>query len=112
MLDAGRVGACLAAGHARGRAVDRHLGRERADAAVVAAVEHRAPLVAIARDLDDGDAMRCHLDIDQLRRHVLEAGKVLPLLEPREHELFVGVFVIDAEQRRDRSLSSSGKNAT
>ena len=53
------------------------------------------------RDLDDGDAMRCHFDIDELRRHVGKADQILTP-DPREHDLFVGIFVIDAEQCRDR----------
>ena len=79
------------------RTVGRHLG-ERADAAVIGAVEHDPPILAVARDLDHGDAVRRHLDVDQLLRHVLEAGRILTFLQGREHQLFVGVFVIDAKQ--------------
>ena len=42
--------------------------------------------------------MRRHLDIDELCRHVFEAGNVLALADAWEHHLFVGVFVIDAEE--------------
>ena len=41
--------------------------------------------------------MRRHFDLDQFRRHVRKADRVLPD-QVREHDLFVGVFVIDAEQ--------------
>ena len=79
------------------RTVGRHLG-ERADAAVMGAVEHDRPILAVAGDLDHGNAVRSHLDVDQLLGHVLEAGRVLTFLQGREHQLFVGVFVIDAKQ--------------
>jgi hypothetical protein len=39
-----------------------------------------------------------HFDIDELRRHVLEAGRVLALDDAGEHHLFIGVFVIHAKQ--------------
>lgn len=41
--------------------------------------------------------MRRHLDIHQFRRHVGKADQVLAG-EAREHDLFIGVFVIDAEK--------------
>ena len=44
-----------------------------------------------------------HLDVDELCRHVLEAGGVLTLADAGKHHLFVGVFVIDAE---DAALAS------
>ena len=93
-----RVGAGLEPRIARRRTVDLHLGVAWADAAVIGAVEHDAPILAFARDLDDAHAMRRHLDVDELRRHVLEAGGVLALADAWEHHLFVGVFVIDAEE--------------
>ena len=39
------------------------------------------PILAVASDLDDAHPMRRHLDIDQLGRHLLEAGRVLTLLD-------------------------------
>ena len=65
---------------------------------VIRAVEHDPPILAVARDLDHGDAVRRHLDVDQLLRHVLEAGRILTFLQGREHQLLVRVFVIDAKQ--------------
>src|SRR4029079_756992 len=82
----------------RRRAVDLYLGVAWADAAVVLAVEHDAPILPLARDLDDAYPMRRHLDVDELGRHVLEARGVLALADAWEHHLFVSVFVIDAEQ--------------
>ena len=93
---AGSIVAGLQAFVAGRRTVDRHLG-ERADAAVIATVAHDLPFIAVADDLHDGDAMRSHLDIDELLRHVLEASRVLTFLQAREHQFFIGVFVIDAE---------------
>jgi hypothetical protein len=65
-------------------------------------------LAVLARDVDDADAVRRHLDLDKLRRHVRKANEVLTR-EAGEHDLFVRVFVIDAEQ--PALASSSGKNA-
>jgi peroxiredoxin len=79
------------------RTVDADDSRKRADAAVMGAVEHDAPSIAVAGDLNDGHAMGGHLDLDQFRRHLLEAGRVLAP-DAREHDLLVGVFVIDAEE--------------
>ena len=92
------IGAGLEARIAGRRTVDLHLGVAGADAAVVGAVEHDAPILSLARDLDDAHPMGRHLDVDELCRHVLEAGGVLALADAWEHHLFVGVFVIDAEQ--------------
>ena len=92
------IGGRLESIMARRRTVDLHLGNARGDAAVVGAVEHDAPILALARDLDDAHAMGHHLDVDQLGGHVLEAGGVLALADAGEHHLFVGVFVIDAEE--------------
>ncbi len=83
----------------RRRPVDGHNGDEGCDPAVIGAVEHRAPVAGgVLRDLDDAHAMRCHLDLDELCSHVGKAGRILPG-DPGEHHLFVGVLVIDAEQR-------------
>ena len=94
---AGRIAAGLQPLVASGWTVGRHRG-ERADAAVMGAVEHDPPILAIAGNLDHGHPMRRHLDVDQLLGHVLEAGRVLTFLQGGEHQLFVGVFVIDAKQ--------------
>ena len=93
---AGSIVAGLQAFVAGRRTVDRHLG-ERADASVIATVAHDLPFIAVADDFHDGDAMCSHLDIDKLLRHVLEASRVLTFLQAREHQFFIGVFVIDAE---------------
>src|SRR6185503_14009034 len=92
------IGARLEARIASRRTVDLHLGVAGTDAAVIGAVEHDPPILSLARDLDDTDPMRRHLDIDELCRHVFEAGNVLALADAWEHHLFVGVFVIDAEE--------------
>src|SRR4029453_7613133 len=95
---AGWIGTGLKPVMTRRGAVDRREGGERTDAAVIAAVEHRMPLAVLPRNLDDADAMRGHLDLNQFRRHVGEAGQVLTR-KTREHHLLIGILVIDAKER-------------
>ncbi len=62
------------------------------DAPVVAAARDRLPLAAVLDDLDDAVAVRRHFDVGLLpveRRLLVDAG---------EHQMLVGVFVIDAEE--------------
>ena len=81
-----------------GGAVEGHLGVKRCDAAVVFAVAHQFPFAGIvAGNLDDSATVRGHFDVDQLGRHACEIDVVLTA-KAGEHDLFVGVFVVDAQQ--------------
>ena len=89
-----RVG--LHARIARCRAIYRHLGL-RGDPAIEGAGLVGGPLAVRAfLDLDHGAAMGGHFDGDHLGGHVRETLLVLAP-DIGEHDLFVGVFVVDAE---------------
>ena len=85
------------AGH---RAGELHLGVRGGDAPVVLAVRHHLPAAVDLADLEYRAAMRGHLDVRHVLRHLAEAG-LLGILRTREagkHDLLVGVLVIDHEQ--------------
>ncbi len=95
---ASRIDIGLQAIVAGGRAGNFH-GRVGSDTAIVFAVGDDLPLAAGLADFDDGAAMRRHFDI-----HLLLAERALldlaihDLDEAREHQVRVGVFVVDDEQ--------------
>lgn len=101
------------------RAGKLHFGSGR-DAAVVLAVEDRLPLPVDLADFDDRAAMGSHFDIDQflgvfaeydlvlflaVLRHLFDTGEV------REHDLGIGIFVVD-DQQAVVGLPSSGMKPT
>ena len=77
---------------------DAHLGFG-GDAAGVLRIRHHGPFSVRTLDFENRAAVRHHLDLDQLARNALEAD-VLGVLaaNAREHQFFVGVFVIDNQQ--------------
>lgn len=95
---ASRIDIGLQAIVASGRAGNFH-GSVGSDTAIVFAVGDDLPLAAGLADFDDGAAMGRHFDI-----HLLLAERALldlaihDLDEAREHQVRVGVFVIDDEQ--------------
>ena len=91
-----RIGRCSQACMAGGGAVERH-GRRCRDAAVGFAFEDGTPALAFAHDLDDGHAMRGHLDSNvcfgDLRKVCARDA-----LDPGEHDFGIDVLVIDAHK--------------
>ena len=75
-----------------------HGGVEWRNPAVVLSIAgHAPPARCLFLDLDDSTAVGGHLDVDKFGRHAREADCVLTA-QTGEHDLFVGVFVVDAEQ--------------
>ncbi len=107
-VPARRIGARLHPLMTGRRSIDGHRRVGGADAAVVGAVEHGAPPILALRDLDDGDAMGRHFDRDQLGRHVGKADQVLAG-DAGEHDLLVGIFVIDAEKAAPAAVRRAGR---
>ena len=79
------------------RSIDSNDGAKRADTAVVAAVDNDLPTSIFAQDLDNGNTVRRHLDLDEFCGHIWETGQVLAG-QTGEHDLFIGIFVIYAEK--------------
>ena len=101
-LGAGRVGVGLQTVAAGGRAGNLHFGVG-GDAAVELAVAHDLPFAVVLPDLDDGAAMRGHLDVDLLlgQRSLLDlflAVLLDDLDDAGEHQVRIGVFVVDHQQ--------------
>ena len=87
---------------AGGRAGDRHF-RRGGDAAVLPAVARHAPDAAGLLDLDDGAAVRGHLDVDPLLVGGRDRDFGLRALagdrdDAGEHQVRVGVLVVDDEE--------------
>ena len=97
-LGAGRIGIGLQPRMAGGGAGDLHRGLG-GDAAVLGAVADHLPLAVDLADLDDAAAMGGHFDGDAIgigvRHHDLA---LLDRDDAREHQVLVGVFVVDHEQ--------------
>ncbi len=96
-VPARRVGARLHPLVPHRGSIDCHRRVGRADAAVIGAVAHGPPPILALRDFDDGDAVGRHFDRDELGRHVWKADQILAS-DAGEHDLLVGIFVIDAEE--------------
>ena len=99
---AGRVGAGLQARIAGSGAGDLHF-RAGGDAAVHLAIGNDLPFAVRLADFDDGAAMCSHLDVDLRLRQRRDLGGLLALLvddrdDAGEHQMRIGVFVVDHQQ--------------
>src|SRR5688500_19343619 len=99
-----RIGARAQARAAGGRAGDARPGA-RGDATVVGTVVHHAPGAAGLRHLEHAEALRLHLDLDALARH-LRAGVLA--VETWPYQVAAVVFMVHAKQdRKSTRLNSS-----
>ncbi len=97
-LGAGRIGIGLDAIMTGGGTAQRHLGIG-GDAAIVCTVEHRLPLAVLLADFDNRAAMGGHFDIHLfLQERSLLHLAVDDLDEAGEHQVRIGIFVIDYEE--------------
>ncbi len=81
---------------------ERHFGVD-GDTAVQLAIAHHLPLAAFLADLDDGAAMGCHFDIDLVLAERRKLERLLAVLlhhldDAGEHQMRVGVFVVDHQK--------------